>query len=323
VVVLVGTVAFGHLTEAGQVIVLPAVASLVSTRVNEYAPEETPVMLNVNVQLPVKVAVTKFPFASVNVSAVPVLPAEFRVSEGAVRIGVANVGDVPNTRAPEPVSLVTAAAKFADEGVARKVATLAARPETPVEIGNPVQLVRVPAEGVPMFGVVSDGDVANTAAPEPVSSVKAAAKFADEGVAKNVATLAPSPETPVEIGNPVQLVRVPEEGVPRTGVVKVGDVRVLLVRVSVPANVAKSASVTAVLNCAIVPVKVLLPRAMDLLVSVCAEAIPATVSEPPKNVAVPDAAAGATTVVVPAVEPARVKPPEPMAGVVRVLLVSV
>lgn len=35
------------------------------------------------------------------------------------------------------------------------------------------------------------------------------------------------------IGNPVQLVSVPDEGVPSTGVVSVGEVSVLLVRVSV------------------------------------------------------------------------------------------
>jgi hypothetical protein len=39
------------------------------------------------------------------------------------------------------------------------------------------------------------------------------------------------PVTPVERGSPVQLVRVPDEGVPKTGVVSVGDVRVLLVKV--------------------------------------------------------------------------------------------
>jgi hypothetical protein len=76
VVVLVGTVPFGHLTEAGQVIDLPPVPSFASTRVNEYAPEGTKDMLNVNVQLPFKVAVTKFPFDSANVAAVPVLPKE-------------------------------------------------------------------------------------------------------------------------------------------------------------------------------------------------------------------------------------------------------
>jgi len=133
-------------------------------------------------------------------------------------------GDVANTKAPLPVSSVTADAKLADEGVAKNVATLAAKPDTPVEIGSPVQLVRVPDVGVPNNGVVRVGDVANTKSPEPVSSVTAVAKLADEGVAKNVATLAAKPDTPVEIGSPVQLVRVPDVGVPNNGVVRVGDV---------------------------------------------------------------------------------------------------
>jgi len=38
-----------------------------------------------------------------------------------------------------------------------------------------VQLVSVPEEGVPRAGVTRVGEVANTADPEPVSSVKAAA----------------------------------------------------------------------------------------------------------------------------------------------------
>jgi len=38
-----------------------------------------------------------------------------------------------------------------------------------------------------------------------------------------VATLVPNPLTPVEIGKPVQLVRVPEAGVPRIGVVELDD----------------------------------------------------------------------------------------------------
>jgi hypothetical protein len=133
-------------------------------------------------------------------------------------------GDIANTKAPLPVSSVTAAAKLADEGVPKKVATLAAKPETPVEIGRPVQLVRVPDVGVPNNGVVRVGDVANTKSPVPVSSVTADNKLADEGVPKKVATLAAKPDTPVEIGSPVQLVRVPEVGVPNNGVVRVGDV---------------------------------------------------------------------------------------------------
>jgi hypothetical protein len=40
-----------------------------------------------------------------------------------------------------------------------------------------------------------------------------------------VATLVPNPATPVDIGNPVQLAKFPEEGVPSTGVKKVGLIR--------------------------------------------------------------------------------------------------
>jgi hypothetical protein len=129
-----------------------------------------------------------------------------------------------NTKAPVPVSSVTAVIKLAEDGVAKNVATPAARPDTPVEIGSPVQLVRVPEDGVPKAGVTRVGDVANTNAPVPVSSVTAAIKLADEGVPKNVATLAAKPETPVEIGKPVQLVRVPEDGVPNAGVTRDGEV---------------------------------------------------------------------------------------------------
>jgi len=134
------------------------------------------------------------------------------------------VGEVANTKAPLPVSSVTAAAKLADEGVIKNAVTPAPVPETPVEIGRPVQLVNVPEVGVPNNGVTRVGVLANTLAPDPVSSVSAAAKLADDGVAKKVATLAAKPETPVEIGRPVQLVKVPDVGVPNNGVVRVGEV---------------------------------------------------------------------------------------------------
>jgi hypothetical protein len=78
---------------------------------------------------------------------------------------------------------------------------------------------------VPRIGVTSVGEVAKTFAPLPVSSVKAAARFAELGVARKVATFVPRPLTPVEIGKPVQEVSVPLVGVPRTGVTSVGDVR--------------------------------------------------------------------------------------------------
>ena len=219
----------------------------------------------------------------------------------------------------------------------------------PFTVKSPLN-VKLAALTVP----VNVGEALNTKVLLPVSSVMADAKLALEGVAKKVATPVPSPEIPVATGRPVQLVNVPDEGVPRAGVVSVGDVSVLLVSVSVPANVAKSpslnavlncavvpvnvllvrlmvllvnvsepaneaksASVTAVLNCAKVPVTVLLPKAILLFVNVSVVALPTKVSVAAGTVMVPEAAAAVTTVVVPDVEPARVKPPLPMAGVVK------
>jgi len=146
------------------------------------------------------------------------------VAAAAPRIGVTSVGEVAKTAEPDPVSSVRAAARFALVGVARKVDTLVPRPDTPVPIGKPVQEVKVPDVGVPRIGVTSVGEVAKTAEPDPVSSVRAEAKLADDGVARNVATLVPRPDTPVPIGKPVQDVRVPELGVPKTGVVNDGEV---------------------------------------------------------------------------------------------------
>ena len=93
---------------------------------------------------------------------------------------------------------------------------------TGVVLLNPVMLLNDVPVATPILGVTSVGLVANTSAPEPVSSVTAPAKFALEGVARNVATPVPSPLTPVLIGSPVQLVNVPDVGVPRAGVVNVG-----------------------------------------------------------------------------------------------------
>lgn len=152
-------------------------------------------------------------------------------------LGVVIVGLVPNTATPVPVSSVSAAARLADEDVPKNVAIPVANdvmpvppfatgnvPVTPLVRGNPVQLVSVPDDGVPKIGVTSVGEVANTHAPVPVSSVIAAIRFAELGVAKNVATLLPRPDTPLLIGKPVQLVSVPEDGVPSTGVINVGEV---------------------------------------------------------------------------------------------------
>ncbi len=115
------------------------------------------------------------PVALVNVAA-----------DGVPKSGVVSAGDVPNTNNPDPVSLVTAAAMFALDGVANAVATLAASPETPVLIGKPVALVKVAADGVPKSGVVKAGDVANTNRPEPVSLEITPASSADVVAAKSL-----------------------------------------------------------------------------------------------------------------------------------------
>jgi hypothetical protein len=77
-------------------------------------------------------------------------------------------------------------------------------------VPSTVQPERVPDVGVPRTGVTKVGEVAKTKEPEPVSSVTAAAKLAEDGVPKNVATFVPSPDTPVEMGSPVAFVKVPD-----------------------------------------------------------------------------------------------------------------
>jgi hypothetical protein len=169
--------------------------------------------------------------------------------------------NVPEEGVPKAPPLVTSAPEDPTL-IAKAVATFVPKPLTPVEIGSPVQLVNVPEDGVPSTGVTSVGDVANTKAPEPVSSVTADAKLADDGVPKKVATPAPKlvipvppfpagsvpvtlvvkltkvvdvepvpplaianvPVIPVLSGKPVQLVNVPALGVPKLGVVNTGDV---------------------------------------------------------------------------------------------------
>jgi hypothetical protein len=76
------------------------------------------------------------------------------------------VGEVAKTRAPEPVSSVTAEARLDEEGVARNVATFAANPEIPVLTGKPVQFVNVPDDGVPS-APPELRPVANDKLPEP------------------------------------------------------------------------------------------------------------------------------------------------------------
>ena len=96
-------------------------------------------------------------------------------------------------------------------------------PVTPVVQGNPVKFVATPEVGVPNKGVTSVGDVANTAAPVPVSSVNVAARLALVGVVKKVAIPEARPLTPELIGSPTALVNVPDDGVPRTPALTKGE----------------------------------------------------------------------------------------------------
>jgi hypothetical protein len=106
-------------------------------------------------------------------------------------------------------------------------------PVTPVVKGKPVRFVATPDVGVPNKGVTSVGEVAKTAEPVPVSSVKAERRLAELGVARKVATPVPRPDTPVAIGRPVAFVKVALVGVPRIGVTRVGDVASTLLPVPV------------------------------------------------------------------------------------------
>jgi len=112
------------------------------------------------VSVNVLLAVNVFPSATVKVD--PVAGAVnvtllIVVALATPRVGVTNVGLVVNATVLLPLSSVRADARLALEGVAKNVATPVPSPETPVEIGRPVQLVSVPDAGVPRAGVVSVG----------------------------------------------------------------------------------------------------------------------------------------------------------------------
>jgi hypothetical protein len=167
------------------------------------------------------------------------------------------------------------------------------------------------AVATPKTGVTKVGLVAKTLTPVPVSSVNNALRLVLDGVAKNVAAPVPRPETPVEIGRLVQLVRVPLDGVPNTGVVKVGLVRVLLVSVSEPAKVDK------------VPVVGSVTPVVAVAVKVTAYA-PAVIREAPSAIVSVEPVAGAVKVTL-LIEVAVATPKVGVTkvGLVRVLLVSV
>lgn len=166
------------------------------------------------VSLVLTVVVVKAPVVGVVAPTVPLI----LIEAVPVRFVTVPLEGVPN--APP----LTTGAPAEPTLTARAVATPVPKPDTPVEIGRPVAFVKVALDGVPRAGVTKVGEVANTSAPEPVSSDTAAAKFAELGVAKKVATPVPKPDTPVLIGRPVALVSTAADGVPRLGVTKTGDV---------------------------------------------------------------------------------------------------
>jgi hypothetical protein len=147
--------------------------------------------------------------------------------------GVTNVGEVAKTAEPVPVSSVKAERRLAELGVARKVATPVPNPDTPVAIGRPVAFVNVALVGVPRIGVTRVGEVANTADPVPVSSVKAPKRLAELNDPKEVA-LPTEVTAPVKLALvvtlpavrpeavPVMFVPTKADGVPKAGVTKVG-----------------------------------------------------------------------------------------------------
>ncbi len=87
------------------------------------------------------------------------------------------------------------------------------RPDTPVLIGSPVAFVKVALVGVPRIGVTRVGDVANTAEPLPVSSVKAPARLDELNEPKEVA-LPTEVTAPVKLALVVTLPAVRPEAVP-------------------------------------------------------------------------------------------------------------
>jgi len=173
------------------------------------------------------------PLATGNVPVTPVVigkPVQLvkTPAEGVPMFGVVNAGLVDKTLLPEPVLVVTPVPPLATGSV----------PVTPVVTGKPVQFVSTPADGVPMFGVVNAGLVDKTLFPEPVEVVTPVPPLATGRV----------PVTPVVIGNPVQLVKTPADGVPMFGVVNVGVVNVGVVNVGLVDNTMLPVPVTELLS---------------------------------------------------------------------------
>ena len=167
-----------------------------------------------------------------------IVPPPAEIGVGAVIVTIAAV--------PEIMVIAAVGAIVVLLAIVGAAAVVATKPEylTLVKVGLPVQFVKTPLVGVPNRGVTITmlvlvqaeisplvtvpnkgvtkvGLVENTTAPVPVSSVTTVFKLALDGVVKKVATPVPKPLMPVATGNPVQLVKVPEAGVPNIGATKV------------------------------------------------------------------------------------------------------
>jgi len=169
---------------------------------------------------PVKLALV-VTLPAVNPAAVPVTFV-MTPDAGVPSAGVTSAGLVANTKAPVPVSPVTAAARLALDGVARKVATPVPSPLTPVLIGRPVAFVRTPAEGVPIFGVVSVGLACITnVVPVPVCAAIAVA-FPEDVIGPVRFALVVTVPAVNPAAVPVTFVITPDDGVPKAGVTSEG-----------------------------------------------------------------------------------------------------
>jgi hypothetical protein len=170
------------------------------TRIGEFAKTFAPVPVEVVTPVP-PLATGRTPVTPV-VSGKPVQLVSVP-EDGVPNTGVTRVGEFDKTFEPVPVDVVTPVPPLATGSV----------PVTPVVSGRPVQLVSVPEVGVPKIGVTRVGEVERTFEPDPVDVVTPVPPLATGNV----------PVTPVVSGKPVQLVSVPEDGVPNIGVTRVGE----------------------------------------------------------------------------------------------------
>jgi len=134
VLVKVGDVPAGHLTELPQVTVL-GVPSAVNAKVNPNAVPVAGTFVN-DIEVIVAFKATWKTVAKLqsSVSTPAEIVGAILVSLKPVNIAVVIVGEVPNTAEPDPVSSEIAAARLADVGVVKNVKTEVLTPVTPLLI---------------------------------------------------------------------------------------------------------------------------------------------------------------------------------------------